>query len=574
MAASNRQTVLLLAVTLLAAGCASQKTQTTEHPATSSPLSVLAEGQTDFSIDEPDATSGERETEVLASTNEESILIAGLPGVAGEPGVSEETRPDLELPVFLAGNQEALPTPNFLEDFLGSESTTDLPGETSGSDPVLPVAPPEDLDETEFPGPTGEAGIFGKLLAGTPNDPADNPKNSSTPGISLDNLFPGLDSEDGSGENTPGMPAGLLAFPKIPQGVGPKGEETQARPDFGWPWQSNGEGQEGLDGTTDASPREDLLSWLNDRKPTRPDDLDGLLDDFAKPGDALAWLLGRAAPGSDSGGPDDALKQAAVLDWLVQLRNEVSTDPDAPALGKDLANALDWFRKGGAGDGNEAPDQSDLTGATRQLARWLGHAARNDAGEEGPEGLHGAGSSAMRQWLSQGRQNQKFADPDAATRQAPQFSFHRPSTDQPKAEALAEQLGPSGVFSFPTLPGYGISSQLPRPRQLKGKAHQWLQIGADGVQGVRAIQGVGFHRENLNYSAAYSWLRQAASSWKQKASPASRMANTPLRPRPDLATQENASEALRWFQKGSGQRHHWLHATRERESGTDSVPTP
>ncbi|SVE48236.1 uncharacterized protein METZ01_LOCUS501090, partial [marine metagenome] len=232
-------------------------------------------------------------------------------------------------------------------------------------------------------------------------------------------------------------------------------------------------------------------------EPARPDDSDGLLDDFANPGDALAWLLGRAAPGSDSGGSDDALKQAAVLDWLVQLRNEGSADPDAPALGKDLANALDWFRKGGAGDGNEVPGQSDLTGATRQLARWLSHAARKGAGEEGPEGLHGAGSSAMHQWLSQGRQNQYFADPDAATRQSLQFPFHRPSTDQPKAEALSEQPGPAGVFSFPTLPRHEISSQLPRSRQLKGKAHQWLQFGADGVQGARAIQGAGLQRESV-----------------------------------------------------------------------------
>lgn len=565
---------LLLVVTFLAAGCASQKTQTTEHPPASSPLSILAEGQTDFSIDELDATSGERETEVLASTNEESILIAGLPGIAGEPGVSEETRPDSELPVFLAGNQEALPTPNLLEDFLGSESRMNLPGETSASHPALPVAPPEDLDETEFPGPTGEAGISDNLLAEKPNDLADDPNDSSSRDLSLDNLLPSLDSEDGSDETPPGISGALPVFPTIPQGEEPEGEVTQGRPDFGWPWQSNGEDGEGLDGTTYASPREDLLTWLNDRKPARPDDSDGLLDDFAKPGDALAWLLGRAVPGSHSGGPDDTLKQAAVLAWLVQLRNQGSTGPDVPALGKDLANALDWFRKGGAGDGNEAPDQSDLTGATRQLARWLGHAAQKDADEEGPKGLHGAGSSAMQQWLSQGRQNQRFADPDTATRQALQFPFHRPSTGQPKGEALAEQPDPSGAFSFPTLPGYEISRQLPRSRQLKGKAHQWLQFGADGVQGAWAIQGAGFQRESVNYSAAYSWLRQAASSWKQKASPASRVANTPLRPRPDLATQENASEALRWFRKGSGQRRHWLHATRERESGTDSVPTP
>jgi len=535
-------------------------------------LSVLAEGQTDFSIDELGATFGERETEVLASTNEESILIAGLPGVAGEPGVSEETRPDSELPVFLAGNQEALPTPNLLEDFLGSESTTNLPDETPGSNSILPVATPEDLDETEFPGPTGEAGISDNLLAEKPNDLADEPSDSSGNGLSLDKLLPSLDPEDGADESTPSISVALPVFSTIPKDEEPEGEATQGRPNFGWPWQSNGEDEEGLGGTTYTSPREDLLTWLNDREPARPDDSDGLLDDFAKPGDALAWLLGRAVPGSHAEGPDDALKQAAVLAWLVQLRNQGSTDPDVPALGKDLANALDWFRKGGVGDGNEAPDQPDLTGATRQLARWLGHAARKDAGEEGQKGLHGPGSSAMRKWLSQGRQNQRFADPDTATRQALQFPFHRPSTGQLKGEILAEEPGPSGAFSFPTLPRYGISRQLPRPRQLKGKAHQWLQTDTEGAYG--ATQNVGPNQENLNYSAAYSWLRQAASSWQQKTSLASRVANTPLRPKPDLATQENASEALRWFRKGSGQRRHWLHATREREPGTDSVPTP
>ena len=78
-------------------------------------------------------------------------------------------------------------------------------------------------------------------------------------------------------------------------------------------------------------------------------------------------------------------------------------------------------------------------------------------------------------------------------------------------------------------------------------------------------------QETVKYSAAFSWLLRGADFSKENRSTALPISSSQsVNHRPDLAAQEHVTEALRWFNKGSGQRRHRLHAATDAESETSS----
>ena len=559
MSPASRQLALLAAGTLLWAGCASQKTQTLDRPPTSNPLHGLEEGEATLHIAELDAIPDGRDLQSVHTTSQETLLVVGLPGVSGDPGLSDPRTPPPGLPVFPSGNEENLPTPAF-PDAIAGPHALDAPRapEVAATGTDLPSQPPENLAEPEFAGPQGIAGGPDALLTET-----QSPANPSA----------GPDSEEPPGNLAGSAPL----FPEVPTALEPSGDPNEHKPGQAWPWQlPNSLGEE--EGDPDAGRTlEDLLSWLNNQDSTRPDDAGGLLDDFRNPGDALAWLLNRTAPGNGSANPDDARKQAAVLDWLSRLQKVDGPDAEAPGGPPDLRNVLDWFQRGGGADA-EAPGQDDLTGATRQLAQWLGHAAQVNAGDEGPSGQSGAGSNAMLKWLSQGRGVRPQQDTGAPSGKPFAFPFKPAGSVPADGEVLSEPRGPAGSFSMPshgaTTAGQPVQSR--KPQILKSRAHGWLQAGSVSSSGPSGPRASAADASSMDYSAAFGWLRRAATSRRGKSSSTAAVprVNMSAPALSSLAPPGSMSEALRWFQKGNGQLKHRLHAARREESGTHSATTP
>jgi len=548
--------VLLAASSLAWAGCASQKSQTRDHPPTSSAQHELASGEAHLAINELDATAGGGDTETVHTTSQETLLVVGLPGIAGDPGAPETEGYGSEgIPTNTPAHLEYLPLPAFPGEQAGPHASGDPHSLLAGTGPDSPGPPAEDLAEPEFPGPQG--------LAGGPDNELAGPAEPSSPA-------PGPLTEEKSEEPPVGFTGSPLALP-FPSQAAKDIEPQEPRSDLGWPWQPMGNSTDEVDGTRTSPALDGLLSWLNNQNPTRPKDPAGLLDAFNNPSDALAWLLGRTAPGNEAPNTEEARRQAAVLDWLARLQGNSDSGANAPEAGRNLANVLDWFRQGGGPD-TDTPGREDLAGATRQLAQWLGHAARADNGEEGPSGLPGAGSNAMLRWLSQGRGNPERTSPqvDSGT----QFPFPFRTPVQPAvAETLAESQGPEGSNPFPALSG-GVESASTGPSaSLKTGARSWLQGGSTNHlprnTGASAGQSSG-----MNYVAAYHWFRRAADSWETKAPPINQAASANPQPLPDLSSQQNVSEAMRWLQKASGQRKHWLHAARHEEVAPVASPAP
>ena len=111
MSLAFSQVVLLFACIFLCAGCASQKTQTQNHPPTSSPIHGLADGQSAPYILEQETKSTSQELVSLHDISEEALQQEGFLGKGGEPGFTEPVDISSELPSFPTTTLENLPDP-------------------------------------------------------------------------------------------------------------------------------------------------------------------------------------------------------------------------------------------------------------------------------------------------------------------------------------------------------------------------------------------------------------------------------------------------------------------------------
>jgi hypothetical protein len=569
MAPNNQLCFLLLSITLFWAGCASQKTQTVDHPPTSILMPGSTEGQSDLLAVELHAAAVAKEAETNPVSSGEAFKITGPAGTAGQPGATKESAAQSSLPFFPAGTEKSMQIPDFPENTLGPDSPPGLVGESPVVSLERLALPPENLAEAEYPGLAGEAGESLDPLAPSsiplikPEDPAEVDFPYGKPLSS----FRANDQRHG----TP-PPSSRQPFPEIPNASAAEEEKTGKEPRIAWPWRGPEDTLKSIEVATDSKSLEDLLAWVNGRNLAKPDNKDGDLDDFSNPGEALAWLLGRAAPGGVSGSLSDARKQAAILDWLSLLRKNTSTSPYATETDRDLAGVLDWFRSGGAGADNKPPNQADLTGATRQLAHWLGQASGQDNGAGGPRDSFNSGSNAMIKWLAQGSETVVSPDSSLIRRHDLPFSFRPVPESSIATEIVRKNIAADGTFPFPSLSANNHFPPTNRPDPPRGKLHQWLQHPrTERVEEQVATHGLNGLQDSVKYSAAVSWLLRGADFSKENRSStlSAKRAPSDLR-RPDLATQEHVTEALRWFHKGSGQRRHRLHAATEAEGDTSS----
>lgn len=567
MAPNNQQCFLLLAITLFWSGCASQKTQTAAHPPTSILMPGSTEGQSDLLAVELHAAAVAKDAEAIPVSSGEALKVTGPAGAAGQPGATKESAAQSSRPFFPAGIEKSMQIPGFPENTLGPDSPPGLIGESPVVSLERLALPPENLAEAEYPGLAGEAGESLDPLAPSsipviqPEDPAEVEFPYRKPLSS----FRANDQRHGP----PPPPLSFRpSFPEISETSDTEEEKAREEPRIAWPWRGPADTPKSIAVATDSQSIGDLLAWVNGHNPAKPDDKDGALDDFSNPGEALAWLLGRAAPGGASGNLSDARKQAAILDWLSALRQNTTTSPYATGVDSDLTGVLDWFRSGGGGADNKPPNQTDLTGATRQLAHWLGQARGQDNGTGGRRGSLGADSNAMIKWLAQGRETVVSPDSSVIRRRDLQFPFRPVPGSSIATEIVRKNIVADGTFPFPSLSENNPFPPPIRPVQLRGKLHQWLQHpGIEGAGQVATQGRLNVLQDSVKYSAAFSWLLRGADNLSSTL-PAS-SAPSDLR-RPDLATQEHVTEALRWFHKGSGQRRHRLHAATEAESGTGS----
>jgi len=567
MAPNNQLCFLLLAITLFWAGCASQKTQTVDHPPTSILMPSSTEGQSDLLAVELHAAAVAKDAKTNPVSSGEAFKVTGPAGVAGQPGATKESAAQSSLPFFPAGTEKSMQIPGFPENTLGPDSPPGLVGESPVVSLERLALPPENLAEAEYPGLAGEAGESLNPLA-APSIPEIQPENPAEVEFPHGKPFSSFRANDQRHGTLPPPPRNRPSFPGISKASGAEEENTQKELRAEWPWRNPENFQKSIEVATDSKSFEDILAWVNGHNLAKPDDL----DDFSNPGEALAWLLGRAAPGGVSGNLSDARKQAAILDWLSILRQNTSTSPYATEADRDLAGVLDWFRSGGAGADNKPPNQADLTGATRQLAHWLGQASGQDNGTGGRRGSLGAGSNAMIKWLAQGRETVVSPDSSVMRRRDLQFPFRPVPGSSIATEIVRKNIVADGTFPFPSLSENNHFPPTNRPVPPRGKLHQWLQHpGIEGAGQVVTHGRLNGVQDSVKYSAAFSWLLRGADFSKENRSstlPASR-APSDLR-RPDLATQEHVTEALRWFHKGSGQRRHRLHAATEAEADKGS----
>ena len=522
MSPAFTQAVLLFAFIFLCAGCASQKTQTLNHPSTSSPIHGLADGQSAPYILEQETKSTSQELVSLHDISEEALQQEGFLGKGGEPGFTEPVDISSELPSFPTTTLENLPDPNFPDEFAGPHAL--------GAKIELEVASeelPEDLAEPEFAGPKGIAG--GSEL----------PINESEPPV--DNLNATGFEETNTQDLT----------------INPPSDGRESSPTE----------------TNDNLPS--LLSWLKKEDSKRPHDPDGHLEDFANPGDALTWLLNRTATDNGTSFSEDLGKQSAVLDWLTAVSSSSRLDKDIPNGNLELANVINLFRIGAENDAT-IPDQDDFSATNPQIAHWLRHASNPNTNNNNSLDQPESGSNPMLKWLSQGRSNsitQNSKNPSAKTFRLP---FKPKSTIRSNGETLGEP-GYTGSFSLSGSgePVDGSQNQEHKFQSYTNSAHGWLQSGAT-ITPEGAGRGVSIRQATeLDYSAAFGWFRRAASSWEGKTSP---LVNATKSTRSsnirNFTTSDSTSEALRWFQKANGQRKHPLHAARREDSGTDSSTTP
>lgn len=565
MAPNNQQCFPLLAIALFWGGCASQKTQTADHSPTSILMPSSTAGQSDLLAVELHAAAVGKDAEAILVSSGEALKVTGPAGAAGQPGATKELAAPSRLPLFSAGTEKTMRIPDFPENTLGPDSPPSLDGEFPVASLERLTLPPENLVEAEYPGFAGEAGEYLNPSV-APSFPVTQPDNPAEVEFPHRKPLPSFRAND-QRYGTPPSPLSFRpTFPEISEASDTEEEMAREEPRIAWPWRGPAD-------TTDSQPIGDLLAWVNGHNPARPDDKDGALDDFSNPGEALAWLLGRAAPGGASGNLSDARKQAAILDWLSVLRQNTPTSPYATGADRDLAGVLDWFRSGGGGADNKPPNQAGLTGATRQLAHWLGQASGQDNGAGAPRGSLGVGSNAMIKWLAQGRETVVSPDSTVIRRRDLKLSFRPVPGSSIATEIVRKNIVADGTFPFPSLSENNPFSSPNRPVPLRGKLHQWLQHpGTGGAEGQEATQArLNVSQDSVKYSAAFSWLLRGADFSKENRSSTLPASSAPpsLR-RPDLATQEHVTEALRWFHKGSGQRRHHLHAANEPESGTGS----
>jgi hypothetical protein len=568
--APYQQCILLLAMTLFWAGCASQKTQTVDHPPTSILTPISTEGQSELLVVELDAAAVAKDAEAIPVSSGEALKVTGPAGVAGEPGATKESGAQSSLPLFPAGTEKSMQISGFPENTLGPDSPPGLVGESPVVSLERLALPPENLAVAEYPGLAGEAGESLNPLA-APSIPETQPENPAEVEFPHGKPMPSFRANDQRHGTPPPAPSNRPSFPGISKASDTEEEKTREEPRIAWPWRGPEDTPKPITVATDSQSFEDLLAWVNGRNLAKPDDKDGDLDDFSNHGEALAWLLGRAAPGGATGNLSDTRKQAAILDWLSTLRQNTSTSPYTTGSDRDLAGVLDWFRSGGGSADNKLPDQADLTGATRQLARWLRQASGQDNGAEGPGDSLGAGSKAMIKWLAQGRETEVSPDSSVIRRRNLQFPFRPFPGNLNATENVRKNAVVDGTSPFPSLFKNSPLSPPNRPLQLQGKLHQWLHHpGGEGPEDQGVNQNL---QDSIKYSAAFSWILQGADSSKEKRSSNQFISNGPssLR-RPDLATQEHLTEALRWFHKGSGQRRHRLHAAAEPDGTGSQTP--
>lgn len=523
MSPAFSQAVLLFACIFICAGCASQKTQTQNHPPTSSPIHGLADGQSAPYILEQETKSTSQELVSLHDISEEALQQEGFLGKGGEPGFTEQVDISSELPSFSATTLENFPDLKFPDESTGPHALG-----AKIEPEVASVELPEDLAEPEFAGPKGIAG-GSELPINESESPADN-----------------LNATDFEETNTKDLT------------INPPSDGRESSP------------------TETKNTLPSLLSWLKKKDTQRPHDPDGHLEDFANPGDALTWLLNRTVTDNETSSSEDLRKQSAVLDWLTTVSSSNRLDKDTPNGSLELANVINLFRLGAENDAT-IPDQEDFSAANPKIAHWLRHASNLNTNKINSLDQPEVSSNPMLQWLSQGRGNsitQNSKNPSAKTFQ---FPFKPISTIRSNGEALGEPLGYTSSFSLSRFgePVDGSQNQEHNLKSHTNSAHGWLQSGAtiapeDAGRGVSSKQAT-----ELDYSAAFGWFRRAASSWEGKASPVvNTTKSTQSSTIPNLSTSDSTSEALRWFQKANGQRKHPLHAARREDSRTDSSTTP
>ena len=522
MSPAFSQAVLLFAFIFLCAGCASQKTQTLNHPPTSSPIHGLADGQSAPYILEQETKSTSQELVSLHDISEEALQQEGFLGKGGEPGFTEPVDISSELPSSSTTTLENLPDLMFPDESAGPHALG-----AKIEPEVASVELPEDLAEPEFAGPKGIAG-GSEVTLNESDSPTDN----------LNAI--GLEET-----NTQDLT------------INPPSDGRESSPTE----------------TNDTLPS--LLSWLKKEDSKKPHDPDGHLEDFANPGDALTWLLNRTATDIGTSSSEDLGKQSAVLDWLTAVSSSSRLDKDIPNGNLELANVINLFRIGAENDAT-IPDQDDFSATNPQIAHWLRHASNHNTNNNNSLDQAESGSNPMLKWLSQGRSNsitQNSKNPSAKTFRLP---FKPKSTIRSNGETLGEP-GYTGSFSLSGSgePVDGSQNQEHKFQSYTNSAHGWLQSGAT-ITPEGAGRGVSIRQATeLDYSAAFGWFRRAASSWEGKTSP---LVNATKSTRSsnirNLTTSDSTSEALRWFQKANGQRKHPLHAARREDSGTDSSTTP
>ncbi len=526
--------ILLWVLPVIGAGCASQKTQSVEHPPTSMIAPEPMEGEATITIASLETAPGGLETEFRVHGGEDDAwLTLGLPGVAGSSGApkGETTRGDL--PVFPVDNGAVRDVPVFSGDSeLGVvQAGSHLQKTSQAMDlPVYPMEEPEDLAEPDLAGPAGEGGVPSNTRPATPSPADPTPEKHEKPRPLPENV--------------------RTAFLKTNAEMNDTPEEPGTRKPFAWPRPGSAvETPENLQAPTD-----DVAAWLKGHALPKPVDSLGLLDEFDGPADAFAWLLQRSQSNKAPDSLAETRKQMAVLDWLARLQENKSNEPWGHGRNRDLDEVLAWFRKGGLGQDDNAPGQSAMTAATGQLFQWLGRSAQKNDGNHPPTGDVVVGADPLSRWLSQG---QKAGPPSLVN--------HQPDQALKFPLQLFSVGKPVAVNSTGRPPTNPTASKL------------WLQSRLVKKATPDTTSQTGTTIPQVDYSAAFSWLRRASDNWQQQSGgmTARRIpSRVKARPRPSLTDEENLTEAMGWLRRGTGQRRHSLHAATGTDASIEAKQTP